>query len=143
MAYINVLHLSDIAFVSTPLNYFRQHRVNVRTQAMREGTATRNALVVQQTLINRYGLASLLRDRDKFLPQYVVDMINGARLPPHSKVPPAVAMKLLAWFARIHPKAFLSALKILSWEQLADLARRVGLLRLTRKPKNEVVASGG
>ena len=39
MAYINVLQLSDIAFVSTPLNYFRQHQANVRTRALREGTA--------------------------------------------------------------------------------------------------------
>ena len=37
MAYINALQLSDIAFVSTPLNYFRQHQVNVRTRSLREG----------------------------------------------------------------------------------------------------------
>ena len=135
MAYINVLHLSDIAFVSTPLNYFRQHQANVRTQALREGTATHDALVVQQTLIDRYGLANLLRDHDKFLPQYMADMINGARLPPHNKVPPAVAMELLVWFARIHPRAFTSALKILSWEQMCDLVRRAGMLGIAQAEK--------
>jgi len=35
MTYINVLQLSDIAFVSTPLNYFRQHQTNVRTRSVR------------------------------------------------------------------------------------------------------------
>ncbi len=142
MAYINVLHLSDIAFVSTPLNYFRQHLANVRSKAKREGTATRDALVVQQTLIDRYGLPSLLRDRDAIMPQYVTDMINGARLPPYNKVPPAVAMKLLVWFAHIHPQAFVSALKTLSWEQVADLGRRVGVAGLARKFKKSAAASG-
>ena len=85
---------------------------------------------MQQTLIDRYGLGNLLRDHDKILPQYVIDLVNGARMPPHNKVPPAVALELLAWFARIHPRAFTSALKILSWEQMADLARRVGMLGL-------------
>ncbi|MBV8309793.1 MAG: hypothetical protein JO344_05265, partial [Planctomycetaceae bacterium] len=61
---------------------------------------------------------------------------------PHNKVPPAVAMKLLVWFRRIHPRAFTSALKILSWEQMADLARRVGMPGLARKLKNAVAASG-
>ncbi len=143
MGYINVLHLSDIAFVSMPLNYYRQHQVNVRTRALRQGTGTRESLMVQQTLIDRYGLGKLLRDHDKFLSQYVIDLVNGARLAPHDKVPPVGALELLAWFARIHPRAFTSALKILSWEQMADLARRAGMLGLARKLKNAVAASGG
>src|SRR5271157_1728445 len=142
MAYINALQFSDIAFVSTPLNYFRQHEANVRTRAWRAGNATREPRRVQQTLIDRYGRRTLLRDHDKILPQYVMDLVNGARMPPHNKVPPAVALELLAWFARIHPRAFTSALKLLSWEQMADLARRVGMLGLARKLKNAVVASG-
>ena len=141
MAYINVLHLSDIAFVSTPLNYFRQHQANVRTRALRQGTGTRETLKVQEKLIDRYGLGNLLRDHDKFLSQYVVDLVNGARLAPHDKVPPVGALELLAWFARIHPKAFTSALKILSWEQMADLCAEWVCLGL-RKLKNAVAASG-
>jgi len=143
MGYINVLHLSDIAFVSMPLNYYRQHQVNVRTRALRKGTGTRESLMVQQTLIDRYGLGNLLRDHDKFLSQYVIDLVNGARLAPHDKVPPVGALELLAWFARIHPRALMSALKILSWEQMCDLARRAGMLGLARKLKNAVAASGG
>jgi len=142
MTYINVLHLWDIAFVSTPLNFYRQHRANVRTRTSRDGTATRETLMVQQTLIERYGRGNLLRDHDKFISQYMADMINTARLPPHNKVPPAVAMELLMGFARIHPRAFTSALKTLSWEQMADLARRVGMLGLARKLKNAVAAMG-
>ena len=74
--------------------------------------------------------ANLLRDHDKILPQFVNDLVNAARMPPHNKVPPAVAMELLVWFARIHPRAFTSALKILSWEQMCDLVRRAGMLGL-------------
>ena len=141
MGYINVLHLSDIAFVSTPLNYFRQHRANVRTRALRQGTGTRETLMVQQKLIDRYGLGKLLRDHDKFLSQYVIDLVNGARLAPHDKVPPVGALDLLAWFARIHPRALTSGLKILSWEQMADLCAEWACLGL-RKLKNAVAASG-
>ena len=142
MAYINVLQLSDIAFVSTPLNYFRQHQANVRTRSMREGYGTRELRRVQQTLIDRYGRGNLLRDHDKILPQYVNDLVNAARMPPHNKVPPKGALELLAWFARIHPRAFTSGLKILSWEQMCDLARTVGMLGLGRKLKNAVAGSG-
>src|SRR5208337_4047810 len=66
MAYINVLHLSDIAFVSTPLNYFRQHQANVRTRALRQGTGTRETLKVQQKLIDRYGLATCYETMTSF-----------------------------------------------------------------------------
>jgi len=142
MSYINVLQLSDIAFVSTPLNYFRQHQANVRTRALLEGNGTRETRRVQQTLIDRYGLGSVLRDQDKVLSQYVMNLVNCARMPPHNKVPPAVALELLAWFARIHPKAFTTALKTLSSEQMADLARRAGMLGLVRKLKNVVAARG-
>jgi len=63
-------------------------------------------------------------------------------MPPHDKVPPIGALDLLAWFARIHPKAFTTALKTLSWEQMADLARRAGMLGLARKLKNVAAAMG-
>ena len=65
--------LSDIAFVSTPLNYFRQHRVNVRTRALRDGSPLDPG--VQQMLIDRYGMGYLLRDREKILALYVIDLI--------------------------------------------------------------------
>ena len=52
------------------------------------------------------------------------------------------ALELLAWFARIHPRGLTSGLKILSWEQMADLARRAGMLGLARKLKNVVAAMG-
>ena len=141
VAYINVLQLSDIAFVSTPLNYFRQHQANVRTRVLREGGGTRETRRVQQTLIDRYGLGNLLRDHDKIMPLYVINLIDCARMPPHNKVPPAVALELLAWFARIHPRALTSGLKILSWEQVADLRVEWACLGL-RKLKNAVAASG-
>ncbi len=141
ITYINALQLSDIAFVSTPLNYFRQHQANVRTRALREGNATRETRRVQQTLIDRYGLGNLLRDHDKIMPLYVNNLVDCERMPPHNKVPPAVALDLLAWFAHIHPRAFTSALKILSWQQMTDLARRAGMIGLARKLKNAVAAS--
>ena len=123
ITYINALQLSDIAFVSTPLNYFRQHQANVRTRTMKDGTSTREFCRVQRMLLDRYGRRNLVRDDDKIMPQYVSNMVNRSRMPPHNKVPPAVALELLAWTARIHPMAFTTALKILSWEQMADLAQ--------------------
>ncbi len=142
MTYINALQFSDIAYVATPLNYFRQHDANVRTQSVRQGYGTREFRRVQRMLIDRYGRRNVLRDHDKLLPQYVNDLVDAARMPPHNKVPPGAALELLAWFARIHPRAFTSALKILSWEQMADLARRAGMLGLARKLKNAVAARG-
>ena len=135
MAYINVLQLSDIAFVSTPLNYFRQHQANVRTQSVRQGYGMREFRRVQQMLIDRYGRGNLLRDHDKILPQYVNDLVNAARMPPHNKVPPKGALELLAWFARIHPRAFTSGLKILSWEQMCDLCAEWACLGLAQAEK--------
>ena len=135
MAYINVLHLSDIAFVSTPLNYFRQHRANVRTRALRQGTGTRETLMVQQKLIDRYGLGNLLRDHDRFLSQYVVDLVNGARLPPRDKVPPVGALELLAWFTRIHPRALHVGPEDPLLGADVRLARRVGMLGLAQAEK--------
>src|SRR5208337_904206 len=79
MSYINVLQLSDIAFVSTPLNYFRQHQANVRTRALLEGYATREPRRVQQTLIDRYGRRNLVRDDDRIMAQYVSIMIIGSQ----------------------------------------------------------------
>ncbi len=140
MAYINVLQLSDIAFVSTPLNYFRQHQANVRTRALLQGNVYHEPWRVQQTLIDRYGRRNLVQDDDKILSQFVMDLVNCARMPPHNKVPPAIVLELLAWAARIHPKAFTTALKTVSWEQMADLARRAGLNGLARKLKIAVAA---
>ena len=142
ITYINALQLSDIAFVSTPLNYFRQHQANVRTRTMKDGTGKREVRRVQRTLLDRYGRRNLVRDDDKIMSQYVSNMVSDSRMPPHNKVPPAVALELLAWTARIHPMSFTSVLKMLSWEQMADLARMVGVLGLARKLKNAVVASG-
>ncbi len=136
LAYINILNLSDIAFVSTPLNYFRQHQCNVRSKALQSKNVTQERRMVQQTLIDRYGRGSLLRDHEKFLPQYVRDLVGDSRIPPHNKVPPAVAMELLVWLARIHPRAFASALKTLSWEQMAELARKAGILGLAQAEKH-------
>ena len=91
ITYINTLQLSDIAFVSTPLNYFRQHQDNVRTRAVKDGTGTREVMRVQRTLLDRYGRRNLVRDDDKIMPQYVSNMVSVSRMPPHNKVPPAVA----------------------------------------------------
>ncbi len=142
MAYINMLQVSDIAYVAAPLNHFRQHQATVRTRAKRQGTGTRETLRVQQALANRYGLRSLRRDADTFVSQYVADLINGSRMPPHNKVPPTDALRLLGWFARIHPRAFSLGLRTLSLEQAADLARRAGVLKLARKLKGATTAGG-
>jgi hypothetical protein len=133
VTYINALQFSDIAFAAAPLNYFRQHEANVRTRAIRRGNATREPRKIQRMLMKRYGRGKVLRDHEKILPRYVIDLINSARVPPHQKVPAAIALELLVWFAQLHPKAFTSALKTLSWESLAEMARRLGILGAARR----------
>jgi glycosyltransferase involved in cell wall biosynthesis len=133
--YINVLSISDIAFVSSPLNYFRQHQNNVRSRVSGKESASEH-LRVQELLIRRYGLPRRFRDDDRTLAEYVNTWVGTRRQPPHNKVPLGHSLALLSSFAHMHPKALKIGLSILAWEQMADLARRVGLLGPARKLKN-------
>jgi hypothetical protein len=96
---------------------------------------------VQRVLIERYGRRNLVRNHAKVLPEYVVDLINGARRPPYFKVPPGESLALLAWFARVHPQAFGIALRTFSWELMTHLSYRVGLLGVAQKVRS-ILASG-
>jgi len=136
MTYVNVLSISDIAFVSAPLNYFRQHVATVRSRLAQKKVPRRETRRVQRVLAKRYGRRRLLRGCREVLPWYVNNMIYWVRRPPYDEVPLPRALGLLAWFAHIHPMAFGIALRILSWELMTQLARRVGLLGLARKMKS-------
>jgi glycosyltransferase involved in cell wall biosynthesis len=133
MTYINVLSISDIAFVSEPLNHFRHHVGTVRSRLAQKRIPRLEAEKVQRLLAKRYGRSSLLRGCREVLPSYVDNMINWARRPPHDDVPLWRALGLLARFARIHPVAFGIALRSFSWELMAQLTRRAGLSGLARK----------
>ena len=135
LTYINVLSISDVAFVSSPLNYFRQHQDNVRSRVS-ERVGIQEWLRVQGLLIKRYGLPKQLRHDRQALTAYVSTWIGTRREPPYQKVPPRQLPTLLSRFARMHPKALRIGLSILAWEQMADLARRVGLLAAARALKN-------
>jgi glycosyltransferase involved in cell wall biosynthesis len=133
--YINVLSISDIAFVSSPLNYFRQHQNNVRSRVLGK-EAAHESLRAQCAVIKHYGLPKQLRDDHQALTTLVNSWIATRRQPPYEKVPLWQIPTLLARFARMHPKALRIGLSILAWEQTADLARRVGLLAAARALKN-------
>jgi glycosyltransferase involved in cell wall biosynthesis len=135
MTYVNVLSISDVAFIATPLNYFRQHSGTVRSRFSNERFPTHEVLIVQRALIQRCGLPGRLRDNKQALAEYVNNWIGFERRPPHNKVPPGQSLALLLWFARMHPRAFRIALPTLAWEQMADLARRAGLLGTARRVK--------
>ncbi len=141
MTYIEILSFSDIAFVSAHLNYFRHHQRTSRGEFSQRGVPARETQRVQWVLIDRYGRRNLVRNHGKVLPEYVGDLINGARRPPYFKVPPGESLALLAWFARIHPQAFGIALRTFSWELIAHVSRRVGLQGVARKVRN-ALASG-
>jgi hypothetical protein len=140
MTYVNVLSLSDIAFVSSPLNYFRQHIATVRKRLAEKKSTRRETWRVQQVLVKRYGRRSLLDGCREVLPGYVSRMIGSLRRPPNDEVPLRTALGLLAWFARIHPRAFGIALRMLSWELMAQLTRRIGLPELARRMKSSSVS---
>jgi hypothetical protein len=133
MTYINILSISDIAFVSEPLNYFRHHVDTVRSRLAQNKIPRRETQKVQRVLVKRYGRRRLLRGCRHVLPSYVNSMINWGRRPPYDEVPLRQSLGLLARFARIHPMAFGIAVRILSLELMAYLTRRVGLLGLARK----------
>jgi glycosyltransferase involved in cell wall biosynthesis len=136
MTYVNVLLISDIAFVSAPLNYFRQHVGTVRSRLALKKDPRHETRMVQRVLAKRYGRRRLLRGCRKVLPWYVDNMIYWVRRPPHKEVPLPRALGLLAWFAHIHPMAFGIGLRMLSWELMSQLTRRVGLLGLAQKMKS-------
>jgi glycosyltransferase involved in cell wall biosynthesis len=133
--YINVLSISDIAFVATPLNYYRQHQNNVRSRVSQKAGAP-EVLRVQGLLIRRYGLPKRFRDDNQALANYVNTWVGTRRQPPYEKVPLGQSLVLLSWFARMHPRMLKIGLSILTWEQMADLARRMGLLEGVRRVKD-------
>ena len=135
LTYVNVLAISDVAFVSMPLNYFRQHRDTVRSRVS-ERVGIQEGLRVQELLIKHYGLPKQLWEDRQALTTYVNSWIGTKREPPYQKVPPRQLPPLLLSFARMHPKALRIGLSILAWEQMSDLARRVGLLAAARALKN-------
>jgi hypothetical protein len=96
--------MSDIAFVSEPLNYFRQHVGTVRSQLAQKKVKGRETRRVQQAIVKRYGRRGLLRDCPQALPAYVSSMIDWMRRPPSNRVPLRQSLGLLARFAQIHPK---------------------------------------
>jgi hypothetical protein len=140
LTYINVLSISDIAFVSSPLNYFRQHHNNVRSRVSTE-QSTSEVLAAQRLLIERYRLPKRLRDDDRALTEYVNTWIGTRRQPPHNKVPPRELLPLLVLFGRMHPRAFKMGLSMLAWEQMADLTRRAGLLETARSLRRVLARS--
>jgi glycosyltransferase involved in cell wall biosynthesis len=141
MTYAKMLSISDIAFVSSPLNFFRQHPDSNRIRQSKEIVA-REIERVRRLLLNRCGLPAQVLDDRNWLYLFVHKYIHCERRPPYNKVPPVRTLGLLLWFARLHPRAFKIALPTLSWELMADIARRVGILGLARKRQNALAAKG-
>jgi glycosyltransferase involved in cell wall biosynthesis len=141
MTYVKVLLISDIAFVSSPLNFFRQHSGTVRSRLSNGNVPTLEMLMVQRHLLDRCGLPDGLRDDRETLTNYVNVWIEIERRPPYNKVPFLKSLGLLFWFARIHPRALKLALPTLARELMAGVARRTGLLVTGRKVKNTLARS--
>jgi glycosyltransferase involved in cell wall biosynthesis len=142
MTYVKMLSISDIAFVSSPLNYFRNHPATTRNRLSREVVAAREWERVKRLILDRYGLPARILDDRQLFRAYVHDSIRTERRPPYDKVPPVRTLGLLLWFARLHPRAFKIALPILSRELMADVGRRVGILGLARNLQNRLAARG-
>jgi hypothetical protein len=139
--YINVLSISDIAYVSTPLNFFREHLNNVRSRVSLE-QGTPELLATQRLVIQRFGLPNPLNNDNKRLHSYVNTLIGTRRRPPYQKVPPGDSLRLLWTFASMHSKVFLVGLSMLAWEQTADIVRRAGLLETAKRLKRGLAKGG-
>lgn len=135
MTYVNVLDISDIAFISTPLNYFRQHQHTVRSRTSKVEIGFPELHRLRRILIKRYGLRTILPNYNECLPHFVGSWISEVRRPPHNKVPAGESLAILAWLARTDLRAFVIALRILGPEQAAKLVRRLGVLAIARRIK--------
>jgi len=69
MLWIKMLLLSDVAFISTPLNYFRQHSETVRNSTSRSGD------MIKET----YAVAGFIQDRVGF-PEDIFDSVSRQHL---------------------------------------------------------------
>jgi hypothetical protein len=134
MTYVNVLLCADIAYVATPLNYFRVHAATVRWRTKADEYYRESQTVLS---VMRARLASVREKRlgMKYLELFVQGLLSPERRPPRMKVPLAMQPTLLLQAVRLTPLAFVLALRILARENLADIAYRVGLLQLARKIK--------
>jgi len=133
LTYARVLMMSDIAFVSTPLNYFRQHQGTVRSKLSRGTRSIRESRLVQKFLIENYDEPDLRAEHRLALRGWVGFVIQQARRAPYGKVPTRDAMELLRWFARHEPACLKVALPMLAREWAADVARRAGVLGVFRQ----------
>ena len=136
VTYVNMLAISDIAFVSAPLNYFRFHDRTVRSRLSDDlDVAVFEMIRLQTAIMSACGMPEHLREHGEALTNFVGYWISLARRPPHNKVPARASLALLMSFARLHPKALSAALGMLSWELMADVARRAGILGLAQAAK--------
>ncbi len=144
LLYAKMLTISDIAFVSTPLNYFRHHECTVRNRLTNDpDVRSFEMLRLARAVTKACGLPERLRNNEDGIRDQVEYWIKLARRPPHNKAPAGMSLSLLLWFARLHPAAFKTGLRILTKEQLAELARRTGLLNTARKLKRMFPAKTG
>ena len=132
LTYVNVLMISDIAYVPGPLNLFRQHQANVRTRTSWE-VYVRESMFVAGTIGDRLGIATGQRKEHENTPHYVQGLLSRERRPPHGKVPWQRTLPMLLQATRFGRRSFATAVRILAWEQAADLTRRLGLLGLARR----------
>jgi glycosyltransferase involved in cell wall biosynthesis len=137
-----MLSISDIALVTSPLNHFRHYPATARNRVSREIVAIPEMERVQRLLVNRCGLLARILEDKQLFSALVDESILTERRPPYNEVPPVRTLGLLLWFARLHPRAFKMALPILSWELMADVARRVGKVGLARELQNGLAARG-
>ena len=132
LTYVNVLMISDIAYVPEPLNLFRQHHANVRTRTS-PAVYFRESMFVARTIGDRLGLTAGRRKEHENIRHCVQGLLSRERQPPDRKVPWRRTVPLLWQANRFGPRSFGTALRILAWERAAELTRRLGLLGLARR----------
>lgn len=131
MTYVNVLLASDVAYVATPLNYFRIHAATVRSRTQAP-EYYRESQAVLQSMRSRIALLADRRLGLRYLELFVQGLLSPERRPPRMKVPLSRQWRLLRQSVGLTPVALLIALRILAREDMAELAYRLGVLDFAR-----------
>lgn len=125
--YCKMLMQFDIARVSEVLNFFRQHKANVRSRTA-SYDVVREALAVQRYVATQIG-RDLSLSLDRVLGQYCQMLIAPWRAGPENKVPLAQIPKVLRRAAALGAPVVRGTATILMRETAAMAAHSLGLYR--------------
>lgn len=126
MLYSRILLAYDVVRVAAPLNYFRQHEVNVRSRTKIE-IYVREARGVQDFLARELGLPRRRLREGRVTEHFTQALIGRDRRPPRNKIPLSRILPVLLRASRFGPGMLGNVGRVLARETGAELAYRLGM----------------